>query len=303
MPAKSVKEITNAILHTAQTSHYNVFIGLPSKNAGSEEMTLNDYLKNNGIAWGNVQRDIQLACCEASLPGSSFNTHELNGDYTGVTEKHVYRRMYDGLIDLTFYVVADPQSPYSIIRTFEAWMRYIGNESTEGDNSTRNRNHFFGAKYPDDYYGTLRVNKFERSYNTNLNYEFLGAFPINISSMPLSYESPNVLKCVVQFSYIRYNINQVPGGESYQEDTDQFNEPELKWTKSLDLFGNYDDDLISEYGQPYQKEINYDAQVELKTDPSKRVHQSIDSILKDGEVGDTVTPALRRELQAFARGE
>ena len=95
----------------------------------------------------------------------------------------------------------------------------------------------------------------------------------------------------------------MPGGESYQEDTDQFNEPELKWTKSLDLFGNYDDDLISEYGQPYQKEINYDAQVELKSDPSKRVHQSIDSILKDGEVGDTVTPALRRELQAFARGE
>ena len=65
--------------------------------------------------------------------------------------------------------------------------------------------------------------------------------------------SSNVLKCVVQFSYIRYNINQVPGGESYQEDTDQFNEPELKWTKSLDLFGNYDDDLISEYGNHIKK--------------------------------------------------
>ena len=129
----------------------------------------------------------------------------------------------------------------------------------------RNRNHFFGAKYPDDYYGTLRVNKFERSYNTNLNYEFLGAFPINISSMPLSYESPNVLKCVVQFSYIRYNINQVPGGESYQEDSSQpLNIPELKWTSNLDLFGDYED-LISEYGQPYQKEINYDPGIDLRT--------------------------------------
>ena len=33
------------------------------------------------------------------------------------------------------------------------------------------------------------------------------------------------------------------------------------------------------------------------------VHSSIDSIASSGEVGDTVTPQLRQELLAFARGE
>lgn len=261
MPAKTVEQITKAILHTAQTSHYNVYIGLPVKNEGSEEIAFVDYLKNNGIAWGKVQENIQLACSEASLPGSSFLTHELNSDYTGVTEKHVYRRNYDGLIDLTFYVVADMSSPYSVIRLFESWMRFIGNESTEGENSTRNRNHFYGAKYPDDYYGTLRVNKFERNYKTNLNYEFLGAYPINITSMPLSYESPNVLKCVVQFSYIRYNINQVPGvkGETSTPERQNLTAgiQDLSYSNgvALDVWTAENGKLISEWGQPYQKEM------------------------------------------------
>lgn len=261
MPAKSVEQITKAILNTAQTSHYNVYIGLPTKTEGSEEITLNEYLKNNGIIWGSVQENIQLACNEASLPGSSFATHELNSDYTGVTERHVYRRNYDGNIDLTFYVVADIQSPYSVIRLFESWMRYIGNESTEGDNSTRNRNHFYAAKYPDDYYGTLRVNKFERNYKTNLTYEFIGAYPTSIASMPLSYESPNVLKCSVTFSYIRYNINQVPGEKTAKSAPEKPNLTagiqDLSYSNgaALDLWTAENGKLVSEWGQPYQKEI------------------------------------------------
>ena len=42
----------------------------------------------------------------ASLPGSNLATIDVNNDRTGVTEKHVHRRVFDDRIDLTFYVDA-----------------------------------------------------------------------------------------------------------------------------------------------------------------------------------------------------
>ena len=206
MPVKTVDQIKKAVLHPSQSSHYNVYIGVPSDDFVG-------YLKSNGVIWGQSQEDIQLACAEASLPGSSFATHDITSDYPGVTEKHPYRKNYDGSIDLTFYVCVNPNSPYSVVRFFESWMRFIANESSvSSENSSRSRNFYYYTKYPDDYYGTLRINKFERSYESALNYEFLGVYPTSISSMPLGYDNNSILKCTVTFSYIRYNINQVPGG-------------------------------------------------------------------------------------------
>ena len=67
-------------------------------------------------------------CCEATLPGSSLTTHEVNNDYHGVTEKMAYRRMYDETLGLTFYVDRD----YKVIELIEGWMDYI----TGVDNKT-----------------------------------------------------------------------------------------------------------------------------------------------------------------------
>ena len=37
-----------------------------------------------------------------------------------------------------------------------------------------------------------------------MNYSFIGAFPQTITSMPVSYNQPDILRCNVSFSYIRY---------------------------------------------------------------------------------------------------
>ena len=58
------------------------------------------------------QDQLNLLCAEASLPGSQLATTELTGDFTGVTERHAYRRMYDDRIDLTFYCDADQYLTY-----------------------------------------------------------------------------------------------------------------------------------------------------------------------------------------------
>ena len=73
------------------------------------------------------QDTINLLCSEAVLPGSSLATFEINNDRTGVTERHVHRRMFDDRIDLTFYVDAGNYLP---IKFFETWIDFITSGAT-----------------------------------------------------------------------------------------------------------------------------------------------------------------------------
>ena len=212
MPAaRTVSNLKSKLLQPSLTSHYEVYIGIPGGDFTS-------YLGSNGIrSWPLSQEKIQLACSEALLPGSQFATHEINGDRTGVTERHAYRRNYDDRIDLTFYVDVDNRDPYVAITFFEVWMKFITNESIAGENSVKSGNFFYQVKYPSEYYGSLKVTKFERTgknqFHTgpNLTYNFVNAYPININSMPVSYETSQLLKVTVSFSYIRYYIESLPG--------------------------------------------------------------------------------------------
>lgn len=209
---RSVSDVKAKLLRPALTSHYEVEIYPPS-----EGNFLTEYLQQNKINWNTSQDKIQLACSEALLPGSSFATHELNGDHTGVTERHVYRRVYDDRIDLTFYVDVDPVDPYVAIRFFEVWMKYITNESISGANSIKGRDFYYRVKYPKDYYGGLKITKFERTGDKNvytgpnLTYSFVGVFPLSVSSMPVSYDSSQLLKVTTSLSYLRYYIEDMQG--------------------------------------------------------------------------------------------
>lgn len=211
MPAaRKVSELKAKLFQPSLTSFYEVYIGIPGGN-------FSQYLNSNGINWNISQDKIQLACCEALLPGSQFATHEVNSDRTGVTERHAYRRNYDDRIDLTFYVDIEPKDAYVSIKFFETWMKYITNESISGSNNVASGNFFYQVKYPNEYYGSLRVTKFERTGSQSqhtgpaLIYSFVNAFPLNINSMPISYESSQLLKVTVSFSYIRYYIQNLPG--------------------------------------------------------------------------------------------
>jgi len=107
-------------------------------------------------------------------------------------------------------------------------------------------NYYYRMRYPIKYLSTgLSVRKFERDmehYNindvpsqsdpsrgiepkfkykgiqnkvkrqdgkNNLTYKFINAYPMAISSMPVSYDSSSVLKCTVSFTYIRYVIENL----------------------------------------------------------------------------------------------
>jgi hypothetical protein len=194
-----------------------------------------DFLKYNGV---NLDQErLNLMCSEATLPGSNLATFEINDNFHGVTERHVYRRVYDDRIDLTFYVDADNYLP---IRYFETWIKYIVDESrgkqADKNAGSEDREYFYRVRYPEgDGNGKfpgytadgLTVTKFERTGNKNnssyqgstLEYKFIRAFPISINSMPVSYDSSSLLKCTVSMSYIRYVLIQGSDEAEPQSDT------------------------------------------------------------------------------------
>ena len=202
---RTVGEIKSKLLHPALTSHFEVKIPKPPG--------FDTFLGQNNYPVNSVLGDqLNLLCSEAILPGSNLATLELNSDHTGVTERHAYRRIYDDRIDFTFYVDAVYYLP---IKYFELWMKYVVNESIAGSPGSDDPNYFYRVNYPNVYMcqSGLRVTKFERTGNGNsytgstLIYNFVNAFPLSITSMPVSYESSSLLKCTVSFSYIRYFID------------------------------------------------------------------------------------------------
>ena len=54
----------------------------------------------------------------------------------------------------------------------------------------------------------FKVTKFERNYQNSLTYSFVRAFPVSISSMPLTYDASALLKITVSMSYIRYYLGR-----------------------------------------------------------------------------------------------
>lgn len=214
MPTKrTVADIKANLLRPALTSHFEVEIAVPSNGEFA------NFLKDNGVNYNQGQ--LNLLCSEATLPGSRLATLEINNDFTGVTERHAYRRVYDEGIDFTFYVDAKNYLP---IRFFETWIKFIVDESigkqTSKNSGSKDPHYFYRTRYVEEYVASgLKVIKFERDYTGNtLEYEFIRSFPIAVTSIPISYDSSSLLKCTVTMSYIRYVLNQ---GSSKNEEENQ----------------------------------------------------------------------------------
>jgi len=91
---RSVSKIKSDLLRPALTSVFEVEVPIPNLSPG---LQTNDTLN--------------LMCSEASLPGSSLATMEINNDFTGVTERYAHRKVFDDRLDLTFYVDASEYLP------------------------------------------------------------------------------------------------------------------------------------------------------------------------------------------------
>ena len=190
----TLSDIKSRLLNVSQSSLYRLTLSVPQA-------------VRNRLSLSSVDYDnISLLCCEAALPGSSLTTHEVNNDYHGVTEKMAYRRMYDETLGLTFYV----DRSYKIVELMETWMNYIS--GMDDANLYKDPYVSYRMSYPNSYKNNIYLTKFERDHfssqsnlvRTTLDYTFVKAFPLALTSMPVSYEGSDVLKCSVSFNFIRY---------------------------------------------------------------------------------------------------
>jgi hypothetical protein len=185
-------DIKTRLLRPALTSHFQCYFNPPD--------AVRKYYMDRG-------ETVSLLCSEASLPGSSLMTNEIIDDHTGITERHAYRRQYDDRSDFTFYVdYGRDDGNYNLILFFEEWIRFCVNETSTAPDKT----YFYRVRFPEEYQASaIYLDKFERDFNGDyLRYRFLQAYPINISSMPVSYESSQLLKCTVSFTYTRYLVSK-----------------------------------------------------------------------------------------------
>lgn len=237
MPHRAISQIKDTILKPALTHLFLVQFPVPDNigekdgKKGLQYWMLN-YTDLPIDPKNNQTTDkISLLCSEANLPGSSLLTHEINNDYTGQTERHVYRRSYDDRIDFTFYV----DERYDILKFFHNWMTFIVNDKAPGSGGPglgiNQQTYNNRMRFPKDYcIQEMKIFKFEKNiglrdykdgystpftktYSSNaheqenvLAYSFVNAYPISINSMPVSYDQPSLLKCTVSFTYSRYYV-------------------------------------------------------------------------------------------------
>ena len=200
---KTVADLKTNILNPALTSTYECHFAFPK--------TVRDWANSssgigNGITFDNVG-NVSISCREASLPGTSLATHEMLNDFTGIRERHAYRRQYDDTASFTFYVDVN----YDTIFLFENWINFIVNQDGS-DRSIKNSNYSYTVNFPDEYKSRIFIRKFERDYaGRNLEYSFYDAYPLSINSMPVSYDASQILQCTVNFCFSRYTINAPDG--------------------------------------------------------------------------------------------
>lgn len=215
---RRISDIKPLLTNLAQTSHYQVIFGGLSGE-------LQNYLAKRGVTSFFFTESAGLLCYNASLPTTSFVPKVVDGNFTGVQEKFAVARSYDE-ITLDFYV----DSNYLMIKFLESWMEFISSgshnpiETTAGSVSQRNANYFIRMQYPEYYKcNYTKIIKFDRNYQAEIEYTFVGLWPIAMSAPQLSYDQSDTLKVSVSFKFDRYiagralSINQFIGNDNNKE--------------------------------------------------------------------------------------
>ena len=233
-----MSELKNKILRPATTSHFQCNFKPPEPVVSW--MQQKERASAGVKLYPEVMDKINISCFEASLPGSSLQTMNLNDSYTGVTETYAYRRAYDSRADFTFYVDHldnrnNNSQSYTVILFFENWLSYIAGENISG--GFRGQNYFYRVEFFDNYAAPkIEIDKFEKdALGSYLHYEFINAYPISITSMPVSYEGSQLLKCTVSFTYQRYllqtlsasNIGRPPAEPRRESQSESQDLPDL----------------------------------------------------------------------------
>ncbi len=212
-----VDKIKSTVARPSLDTFYQVNFSFGKYNSGPQGGWLRGDEPGKRRTQGtNFMEKMSLMCTQAELPGTSFIEESVTGHRQGITEAFPNLRNFPPL-NLVFYADAD----HVILEILERWMSYI---NPVFDSGIREDNAFTRFNYPEEYKEKIHITKFERdtfiresrdaTYQSNLtSYEFINAWPTDLTSMRVAYGDSNVLRCSVQFAYDRFihafNYNDV----------------------------------------------------------------------------------------------
>lgn len=157
-------------------SKFDVVITPPSGLAGSTSLV----------------GDLSYLVDVASLPGIGIQTEEIQHNGYGITEKRPTNMLFD-----TFNVSIHVDGKLDSVDFFHNWIKLINGFGLEADSSTRDK-----FAYPEEYWSTVTVTKYDLSGKAVRKWDLHQAFPLTIGAVEVSWETTNaVTKLPVTFSY------------------------------------------------------------------------------------------------------
>lgn len=145
-----------------------------------------------GLLGNSLVGDLSYIIDVASLPGIGIQTEEFQHNGYGITEKRPTNILFD-----TFAIAIHVDANLDVVDFFHKWIRLINGFGLEAESSTRDK-----FAYPEEYWSTVTVTKYDISGKAVRKWELQQAFPITISAVEVSWETTNqVSKLPVTFSY------------------------------------------------------------------------------------------------------
>ncbi len=149
-----------------------------------------------------LTRELNLLCKGAELPGATFATAQIKGNYMGIVQKYAHTRIFT---DTTFTFIVD--KGYKVMKFFQLWQEFIagGGEVSQDKKAFYNR-----MLYPDTYKcSQMGLTKFDKDHFQKLDYTFINAFPVNIVPSAIDYANNRVLEISITFAYDRYVLGSI----------------------------------------------------------------------------------------------
>lgn len=251
---RRISDFKPLFTNLAQTSHFLVQFGI------SQNRELVQYLQKRGVDSRFISESAGLLVRDAVIPATSFATTQAI-DYMGVIEKFAHTRQFT---EMSMEIYVDRE--YKTLKFFEHWMEFIASGShnqsltpsfeQKPEVQISRKNYITRYQYPNYYKSdTTKIIKFERDYNRELEYNFIGLFPSSMNSISVSYQESSIMTLGVTFTYDRY----IPGKvSSLEESRGNDNNKESR-------YGN------SNVSNPFNKDIT-----NLSVDQITKIYQNAD---------------------------
>lgn len=244
---RRISDFKPLFTNLAQTSHYLVQFGI------SQNQELVQYLKRRGVDPRFIQESAGLLVRNANIPTTSFATAEAY-DYLGITEKVAHNRQFTQT-QMEVYV----DSEYKTLKFFEHWMEFIAsgahNQSLTPPAERKpevpitRKNYITRFQFPDYYKSNAtKIIKFERDYKRQLEYNFVGLFPMSMSEIAVSYQDSQIMTVGVSFMYDRYIAGQNSSlAESTNRSNNQQNDSYAEFFKNRNVTNLSTDQITKLY--------------------------------------------------------